>query len=599
MLDNFTTEREFVNVSARLTAIAAMMPDATAIIDADDNQITFGELERDVERIARGLVAAGVQPGQRLALLVPPSIEFVTLVFALLRSGAVQILIDPGMGKKNLIGCLSEAEPEGFVAVTKAQIVRAIFRKRFLKATFLVTVGKKLGWGGYTLNEIRKLGDENISRERVAGVERSEPPVENSLGARLGARPQPPHLSHLPSTLNTDPAAIIFTTGSTGPPKGVLYHHEIFETQVAEIQNRYNIVAGEVDVPCFPLFGLFNAAMGVTTVFPKMDFSRPASCDPENVIDRAIIAHNATQSFASPAVWKKVGLYCEKNHRKFTKLKRVLAAGAPLHAPVLRRMVDCLPEDAEMHTPYGATEALPVASITAREVLNETWQKTEQGAGICVGNKFSLIEWKVIRITDGPIATLNQITEVPAGEIGELIVSGPAITREYVTRRDVNALAKIADPQRLDNSGRPKIWHRMGDAGYLDEQDRFWFCGRVAHRVIANSQETLFTIPCEAIFNLHPSVERTALVGIGPAGNQTSVLVVEPRSVTRGIFGYKLPNAKHLESLRLELFELGSKSPLTRSIKTILFHPNFPVDIRHNAKIFREKLAIWAESQLQ
>jgi acyl-CoA synthetase (AMP-forming)/AMP-acid ligase II len=239
----------------------------------------------------------------------------------------------------------------------------------------------------------------------------------------------------------------------------------------------------------------------------------------------------------------------------------------------------------DVHTPYGATEALPVASISASEVLQQTADRSAHGAGTCVGRRFSGIRWSVIRIHDDPIASIDQAEPLPPGQIGELIVQGPVVTSEYVTRTETNALAKIVDG--------PGVWHRMGDVGYLDEEDRFWFCGRKAHRVTTR-EGTWFTVPCEAIFNQHPDIYRSALVGLGPAGQQTPVLIAEPRPE-------RFPTShSQQEKLIAELHERGQCSALTRGIarERILLHKSLPVDIRHNAKIFREQLVPWAAERI-
>jgi acyl-CoA synthetase (AMP-forming)/AMP-acid ligase II len=249
-------------------------------------------------------------------------------------------------------------------------------------------------------------------------------------------------------------------------------------------------------------------------------------------------------------------------------------------------MKRAIADDGQLHTPYGATEALPVASISASEVLGETAARTADGAGTCVGRRFSGIEWKVIRIDDGPLETIDQVDELPRGEIGELIVRGPVVTDQYVTRTDANRMAKIQD-------GR-QIWHRMGDVGYLDQEDRFWFCGRMAHRV-QTAHGTMFSVCCEAIFNQHPRVYRSALVGIGSPGQQTPAIVVEP-------WPDQVPASDtDRDELARELAGMAASHELTQRIqrKHILIRESLPVDIRHNAKIFREKLAVWAEQELR
>ena len=315
-----------------------------------------------------------------------------------------------------------------------------------------------------------------------------------------------------------DEAAIIFTSGSTGPPKGVLFSHGNFGAQVEQIRDRYAIQPGGVDLACFPLFGLFNSAMGTTTVIPDMDASRPARADPEKLI-AAINDHQVTQSFASPAVWTSVGRHCQQHDISLSTLRRVMSAGAPVPAHVLQRMKQVMASDGECYTPYGATEALPIASISASEVLSETAAATENGQGTCVGKRFVNVDWQVIRISDGPIATIDDAQPLPVGEIGELITRAPQVTRRYVTRTEANALHKIADGST--------VWHRMGDVGYLDALDRFWFCGRKAHR-LETPEGPMYTIPCEAILNRVPAVYRSALVGLGPRGQQQPVMICEP-----------------------------------------------------------------------
>lgn len=541
-----------------MSSMARAMPQAVALAEPLDydrqgkrryRTFTFRQLDDDSTRIAAGLAAMGVEPGTRLALLVRPGVDFVSLVFALFKASAVTILIDPGMGRRNLVRCLSEAQPEGFVALPLVHAVRTLLRRKFPASRFHVTVGRRWFWGGKALTQLRS--------QPATGFE----PV---------------------ATAATDPAAIIFTTGSTGAPKGVLYTHATFSAQVDAIRDFYRIEPGGVDLACFPLFGLFNAAMGVTAVIPEMDPTRPADVEPKGILE-AIRDFGATQSFGSPALWNRVGRYCEDRGEKLPTLRRVFSAGAPVPADVLRRMKQCIHPQGDVHTPYGATEALPVASSSASEVLSETVEQTRQGRGVCVGQKFPSVRWKVIRIVDGPIANLADAEELPAGEIGELIVAGPQVTRQYVTRLEANGLGKIADG--------PAIWHRMGDVGYLDDRDRFWFCGRMAHRV-TTPDGPMFTIPCEAIFNQHPAVYRTALVGVGPRGQQRPVIVIEPHKD-------RFPRtAQARENLLAELHALARGNPLTARIDTFLLHPALPVDIRHNAKIFREKLAVWGAKQL-
>jgi acyl-CoA synthetase (AMP-forming)/AMP-acid ligase II len=544
-----------VNVGLRLSATAATNPAGVAVAmprgrDAAGKRIyesvTFRELDNDSNLLADGLMTLGAKPGTRLVLMVPPSIDFISLVFALFKAGVVTVLIDPGMGRRNLVRCLAECDPEGFVGIPLAQAVRTLLRGRFPRAKLNVTVGRRWFWGGNTIAQLRA---RRLSED---------------------FRPIP--------TKADDPAAIIFTTGSTGPPKGVLYCHGNFNRQADEIRDFYRIQPGEIDLPSFPLFALFNCVMGVTTVIPDMDPTRPARVDPRNIIE-AVSDWNVTQAFGSPALWNVVGRYCEERKIIMPTLKRVLSAGAPVPPHVLRRMKAAIGPDGDVHTPYGATEALPVASISASEVLSETAAKSAAGGGTCVGRRFPGIEWRIIRITDAPIATIDEAEELPPGEIGELIVRGPVVTTEYVTRTEANSLHKIRDGDTF--------WHRMGDVGYFEiagPDERFWFCGRKSHRVIT-PRGTLFTIPCEAIFNQHPWVYRSALVGVGTPGRQQPVVFVEAWPEHRRTC------QENVDRLTSELRETAHQHAHTAEIEDFFFlWGTLPVDIRHNAKIFREEL---------
>lgn len=549
-----------VNVGLRLSATAARDPDGVAIAEPQGRdaqgkrcyrQVTFRQLEEDSNLLADGLQSLGVTPGMRMVLMVPPSIDFISLVFALFKSGAVSVLIDPGMGRKNLLRCLAEAEPEGFVAIPLVQALRCLLRRRFPRSRQHLTVGRRWFWGGPTIDQLR--------------------------GRSLRPEFQPA------ATAAGDPAAIIFTTGSTGPPKGTLYRHGNFDRQVVALRDFYGVRPGELDLPGFPLFGLYNCAMGVTTVLPDMDPTRPARVDPQLIVE-AIRDWKITQSFGSPALWNVVGRYCEQQRIQLPTLRRVLSAGAPVPPHVLQWIKAAIPADGDIHTPYGATEALPVASISATEVLGETAARSRQGAGTCVGRRFPGMAWQVIRIDDGPLASLDAVERLPTGQIGELIVQGPVVTQQYVTRCEANALHKIRDGQTF--------WHRMGDLGYLDDRDRFWFCGRKSHRV-RTVQGEMYTVPCEAIFNQHPQVYRSALVGIGPVGHQRPVIVVEPWPERRP------RSAADRRALCEALRGLAQAHPHTQAIQDFLIHPAMPVDIRHNAKIFREQLAVWAAKKLR
>ncbi|MEE2685011.1 MAG: fatty acid CoA ligase family protein [Planctomycetota bacterium] len=529
--------------------LAVAMPSGPRGAGREYEQTTFEQLDQQSDQLAAGMLQAGIQPGMRVVLLVPFSTNFIRWVFAVLKSGAVMVLVDPGMGRRNMIRCLQNVDPQGFIAISRGQAIRSLLRWKFPHASHNITVGRRWFWGGVT------------ERQITAQVEE---PFESFTAAA------------------DDPAAVIFTTGSTGPPKGVAYQHGNFYQQVMQIQQRYHIQPGDIDLPAFPLFGLFNAAMGVTSVIPVMDPSRPAEVDPREIIE-PIQQWQVKQSFGSPALWDVVGRYCEEKKETLPSLQRVLSSGAPVPPRVLRSMTAVIGPGGEMYTPYGATEALPVASISASEVLQQTASLSEQGKGTCVGRRFDGIEWKVIRICDEVIKSMEDAEPLPAGEIGELLVRGPVVTARYVNLPVQTNLHKIEDGETF--------WHRMGDVGYFDQQQRFWFCGRKSQRVTTGGT-TLYTVPCEAVLNRHPSVFRSALVGVGPGRAERAVMIVElwPNKRCKG-------RAEQRELCR-ELLAWVQADPLTSLVERVLVHPALPVDIRHNAKIFREKLAVWAAGQM-
>ncbi len=510
---------------------------------------TFRQLDLASNQTALGLQQIGLCRGMKVALMVPPSFEFFALTFALFKIGAVPVLIDPGIGVRGLGKGLAEAAPEAFIGIPKAQIARVLLGWSRKSIMIKVTVGARILPGGYTLSQVQKLGANRGDQFPLV-----KPNVDET-------------------------AAILFTSGSTGPSKGVVYTHEIFSQQVEHLRRLYGIEPGEIDLPTFPLFALYGPALGMTAILPEMDPTRPAQVDPVKIIE-AIEKFKVTNMFGSPALINRVGRYGAEKKIKLPTLRRVISAGAPVSGKVLERFVGMLPSDTQVFTPYGATECLPVASIGSDEILSETRRQTDLGKGVCVGRPVAGLTVKVIKITDEPISTWTDSLIATPGEIGEIVVKGTHATRIYYQRPEATSLAKISDPAG-------GFYHRMGDVGYMDERGRIWFCGRKSQRVVTG-QGTFFTIPCEAIFNTHPAVLRTALVGVSRGGDLSPVLCVELESTA---------NTMDQAKLRAELLAMGAKHPHTAPIKTFLFHPAFPVDIRHNAKIFREKLAVWAAQQ--
>lgn len=539
------------NIATFLSVLADEQPENDAIIMAMGKghykKINYLELEQLSNQLALGFLELGIKKTTRVVVMVKPGVDFFSIIFALFKIGAVVVAVDPGLGMKNLGECLKEAEPTVFIGIPTAHLARSIFRWASKTLITNIIVGNKFISGKISLDAVLDRGKKSPGQLRL-------------------------------ETRAEDMAAILFTSGSTGVPKGAVYTHGNFIAQVEVLRETYSIKPGEVDLATFPLFALFAPALGMTSIIPDMDFTHPGNVRPENIIE-PINKFNATTMFGSPALLDRVGRYGELNHIKLTSLMRVLSAGAPVSYVILNRYQKLLQENVEIFTPYGATESLPVSSIGSREVLDETAALSRQGKGTCVGLPVANIEVAIIRILDEPIPNWDEALTLETNCIGEIIVKGPQVTSSYFNSFHSTELAKI-----YCNDG--SFYHRMGDLGYLDERGRLWFCGRKSERVILKDR-TLFTTQCEGVFNQHKDVIRSALVGIADGEFIKPVICFEKE---KGV---------NQEILIDELSALALTSEHTAMIKDFLCHPGFPVDIRHNAKINRHTLSLWAGKQLR
>ncbi len=546
------------NIGHTLADTAARAPHRLAIlfpVGRDDHgratnvQLNFQQLNELCDQYAHGLSDYGIRRGERVLMMLRPNVDFIAVAFALLKIGAVPILIDPGMGRRSFLQCVAETEPTAMIGIPLAHALSRIFPQAFKTISRRVTAGRRLLWGGTTLEALR-------AEQR--GPFRAAP------------------------TTTEDEAAIAFTSGSTGIPKGVVYLHGIFREQVKILRDEMDFREGDVHLSALLIFALFNPALGVTTIIPDMNPRKPATLNPAYFVE-SLQTHGVTISLGSPTIFRIVGDYCRQHKITLPVLRQVLMFGAAVPPSLIREFSGLMP-NGTVSTPFGATEALPLTSIGDEEIITETRALTEQGAGVCVGRPLGEATIRIIPITDHPIARWTESLPLPPGSVGEVVVKGAVVTRHYLHRPQKTAEAKIYEGEQ--------VWHRMGDIGYFDERGRLWICGRKSHRV-ETAMEMLLPVQCEAIFNQHPAVARTALVGLGTYGRQQPVLIVELKPERQAIS----PQAK--QALIANLLGMGQKYEHTRPIKTFLFHPSFPVDVRHNAKIQREKLALWAEVQLR
>jgi acyl-CoA synthetase (AMP-forming)/AMP-acid ligase II len=565
---------ESANIARHLSLMAARQPDTAAIKvprgrtgdgRIDYLALSFRELDVEVNAWADKLTARGVRRGDRVLVMVRQGLPLIAAAFALFKLGAVPVIIDPGMGRKSFLACVARSKPRVLLGIPLAQVMSHVFRTAFTSVEIRVWVSSS-------------------PTSRLASGSQSSTSSPQPVACAAG-----------------DLAAILFTSGSTGMPKGVCYEHGMFEAQVQLVRATYGIQPGEVDLPMLPIFALFNPALGMTTIVPEIDPSKPATVDPAKIV-QAIHQENVTNSFGSPTLWRIISRHCQQQNITLPSMKRVLMAGAPVPPTLFDAVQKILPQGTA-YSPYGATESLPVASISSHEVLGETAQATAAGQGTCVGRPVPGVTVKIVPISDQP---LTEIRELPTGEIGEIIVAGPMVTKEYDQLPEATAAAKIVAAKEQVTSDKSQapgtchlplatsgaaapVWHRLGDLGYLDDAGRLWFCGRKAERV-ATSSGPLYTEQVEPIFNAHPDVARSALIGTGHGGRRAAI-VVEPRS--REVVATPSLRRKLVRELRA----LGAAHPHTDRIRLAYLHPHFPVDVRHNAKIHRLKLARWASGQ--
>jgi len=566
-IDKSMKESNQANLCRHLAHAAIATPTALAVAVQKNQrgklhyqEIDFASLHQRSDEIAYALNAYGLKSGMKAVLMVTPSIDFFSLTFALFKAGIVPILVDPGMGIKNLKQCFVESAPDAFIGIPKAHIARVLF-----------------GWGKGSVKKLLTVTEEGaglgskLFASLIGGM---------SLTSLLTRYALPKSVPSFDMVKLHDDAmsAILFTSGSTGTPKGVVYSHKMFEAQITALKEDYAIKPGERDLATFPLFSLFGPALGMASIVPDMDASKPIKANPAFIF-AAIEKYQCTNLFANPALIEVLG---QAGNIKLNSLKRVISAGAPATLPSIERFTQLLCDNVPVLTSYGATESLPLTKISSVDLL-KTSHITDNGGGICVGTPVNGVEVSIIDISEEIIENWHDNLALPINTIGEIVVKGDMVSQQYYHRDLATAQAKIIDGQQ--------VRHRMGDLGYLDESGMLWMCGRKAHRVVTE-KKVLFSIPCERIFNTNNVVKRTALVGVTINHKRVPVLCVELTDEAKKDKNFD-------ESV---LFSSLKRSALahkqTSSISHFIIHDDFPVDIRHNAKIFREKLAVWAQQEL-
>lgn len=486
------------NVVELLRGVAARVPERPALVfgggRAPARRVSFAELWRQTGAVAAGLAEEGLAPGDRAIVMIPMSPELYAVLLGVLRLGAVAVFVDPWIGGRQIADFAAFAEPRAFLGVGRSHLLRLLDR-RLRRLPVTVTTGRRLG----PLPARRTLTE--IARR-----------AENAETDRVPVHPAGPD----------DPALITFTSGSSGTPKGADRTHGYLVAQHRALRAELPYRDDDVDLPMFPVFALNNLALGIPSVIPEMDFRRVDAVDPGPVLSQ-IERHGVTTATASPPFFDRLADQIEAvgaGGRPAPRLRRILTGGAPVSDAQLRRWRRVFP-DTEIVVVYGSTEAEPVAHLPADERLAAG---EAGGLGVCAGPPSDRLERRIVRIERGPIDLAAggwAAWELPPGAVGELVVSGEHVCRGYFRAPEADRANKIAEP-----SG--KVWHRMGDTGYLDAEGRFWLVGRV-HSTILRRGEPVHPLPVEqAALGDDPRVRRAAAVGLAdPELGERVVVVVE------------------------------------------------------------------------
>ena len=511
----------------------------------------YQDFQQLVNKFQRGLDNLGLVRNDRVLFLVPANIEFLALALAVMGRGGIPIFVDPGVGKDNLKKVLNQCDPAAVISIPKGHLLKFLARDVFKKLKFHLTVSDWIFWGKSSASFLKKYSAAPL------------PPVKS------------PGVSF-----------IAFTSGATGTPKGVMFTDEVIKGQLKVLQDQLGVTAGGRDLPLLPIFSLFNVALGLSTVLPPLDASKPLAFEPSYVV-RAIHDLNISSSFGSPTLWNKIADYCVLVGKTLPSITKVFIAGAPVPDALLEKLRPLIP-NGEVFTPYGATEALPVSLISASQRIDHNPRSPAQTGevGVNVGKAVAGCQIKIIRASNTPLTSISSMEELPPCTIGEIIVRGAHVSPSYLSAH-LGADAANKNGKILDSDA---VWHRMGDVGYLSADGDLYFCGRKAH-IVSVGSKSHYSVPIEQIFNMHEKVKRSALIALG--NGKEAAIAIEP-------LPQYFPDTDDAKNRFIaELKEIGKANPISQGVSKFFFHPSFPVDARHNAKIFRDKLGAWASNNPQ
>ncbi|WP_270263964.1 alpha/beta fold hydrolase [Kocuria marina] len=518
-----------------------------------ERTVTWAQLSASVDQLAAALLRTGVRPGDRVNLMVPPGSMLTTLIYACLRMGAVIVVADQGLGRKGLTRALRGSSPDWFIGIRKALVG-----------------ARALGWPG-----------RRISADRLDPMSMKLLGVEHTV-AELMDSVTTVRAEDIPAVDPDAEAAVLFTSGSTGPAKGVVYTHRQMAGMRDTIRDTYGLRAGTGLVAGFAPFALLGPALGAASVTPDMDVTSPKTLTAQALAE-ATMAIGATAVFASPAAIANVLATADElspaERDALARVDLMLSAGAPIPEELLVRLQELMPA-AELHTPYGMTEALPLTDVSLDVIraAREDAQSGVEGAGggVCVGTPVEGAQLGVLPLrADGSVS--SDIVTTP-GVTGEIVARAPH-AKDHYDRLWITERASDLTPG----------WHRTGDVGHFDARERLWYEGRLAH-VITMAHGPVSSVAAEHAAQTVPGVGRVAVVGVGPRGAQSPVAVIE--TVPPAAKPHVAP-ADLAERVRATIdFATGL------AVSSVLVIPEQPTDIRHNSKIDRAELSDWAEQAL-
>jgi acyl-CoA synthetase (AMP-forming)/AMP-acid ligase II len=548
---------EQANVSrhiVELAQVSAYKQAITCLAGRDSNgkmsysHLTFRQLDQRSNELARGLQQAGVIRGTRAALQMLPGIEWFSITYALLKIGAVPILLQPALGIRKMAQCVKAVEPEILITEPKYQALQTFNANNYQSVHLHISTEKRWYSKGISITDLQKND----------------------------------HASFQPAEMRShDTGMIVFSTScESEKPKPTVFTHGMLNAIIELIRSVMAVTLESTLVTPFPFFMILAPATGIRQIIPASHSLKANKLDPRILVE-TIWDYGVTHLLMSSTRLMMLTEFLRNEAIFLPSMQRIASWGEPYPAFELQKLHSFINEKTQIFPIYGMAEAPVISTLGSHKIVSETQVKTERGFGLCQGQVVDGLEIRIIEVNDRPIDNWSDDLLVDKGGIGELVVKGEAVSRQYYNNSKNDALHKIPDGKFM--------WHRTGDIGWQDTKGHFWFCGRKQDRITIAENETLYTIPCEAVFMQHERVHRCIIVGVGPVPYQTPVLIIELAPGDSG---------KYISTLTHELRDLALAYPHTGNIKNILFRKSFPVHSLYHQKINRKQLTIWAAKKL-